>query len=554
MEKVDIKKNEVDPVVSWFSKLFNTPKQSKVVLTEEEFNTIKSVSTTYKRGFEAAKSNFLQGNWTQGNIKIDADIYNDQAKLVQLARNLEQNNSIMKKFLAEREINVVGPTGFILNSQAKDYDVNTQKLKLDVIGNSIIEESFIKWGKAKFCDITGKLSFKEMQRLLERTRARDGEVLIRKIRQKATRDNPFGFSLQLLDPQRLDITYGPRGLRLDNGNYVLMGVETNQYGKPVAYHLRYSTEPNGSGNHQSDKRERVPAKDIIHAFKAMSPEQTRGVPEGHSVFSLMANLEEFQRAALIASKIGASSSIYLERTDEGGNTTLEAMADKVEDIDDLESFIMEVSPGDIRALPKGVTMKTFDAKYPESNFVAYVQFMLKQIASGLNVSYFVLANSLEDVNYTSSRTGLLSERDHAKREQSWVIENILEPIFEDWLETAMLNGAIKLATGSIIPATKFDKFIANYKFHGRRWDWVDPLKDANANILMIDNGLASLTQVLAEQGIEYEDILQDKKREKELRSIYGIPEPVVTDSHGNPQPTEDDNIDSEVDDENIIEN
>lgn len=526
MKKLNLKKKEIDPVESWFKKLFTTQKQSKVVLTQEEFNTLKSASHKYVRGFEAAKSSFLQGNWNQGNVKIDADIYNDQERLVQLSRNLEQNNAIQKKFLSEREINVVGPTGFILNSQAKDFISGIATL--DVIGNSVIEEAFIKWSKARYCDITGKNSFKEIQRILERTRARDGEVLIRKIRQKATKENPFGFSIQVLDPQRLDINYNGK---LDNGNVIKMGVELNSYAKPIAYHLKTNeSQAISNGTYGSAKRERVPARDIIHAFKALSPEQTRGIPEGHAVFSLMANLEEFQRAALMASKIGASSSIYLERTDDSGNTTLEAMADAVEEIDDLEHFIMEVSPGDIRVLPKGTTMKTFDAKYPESNFVSYVQFMLKQIASGLNVSYFVLANSLESVNYTSSRTGLISERDHYKREQAWVIENILEPIYEDWLETSMLNGAIKLFSGSIIPATKLDKFISNYRFHGRRWDWVDPLKDANANILMINNGLASLTQVLAEQGMEYEDILADKKREKELRAIYGVEEPVAEDN------------------------
>lgn len=510
--------DEKKPVQGWFSKLINTKKEDRVILTQEEFNILKSAASKYRRGFEAAKPSFLKSNWSTGNLRIDADIYNDQERLVQMARNLEQNNAIMKKFLTEREINVVGPNGFVLNSQAKDY--NNGVMTLDVVGNKVIEEHWEKWSKAKYCDITGKYSFKELTRLLERTRARDGEVLIRIIRFKANKENPFGFSLQVLDPQRLDTSYN---VRLDNGNQIVMGIEINQYGKPIAYHLKTKdvitpiTGTYGAGN-----RERVLARDIIHKYKTMSQEQIRGVPEGHSVFSLMANLEEFQRAALIAAKIGASSSIYLQRTDDSGNSTIENLADIVEQDDELDSFIMEVSPGDIRVLPKGTEMKTFDAKYPESNFVNYVQFMLKQIASGLNVSYFVLANSLESVNYTSSRTGLISERDGYKREQNWFIENILQPIYEDWLETAMLNNAIKLTNGSIIPITKLDKFLSSYRFHGRRWDWVDPLKDANANILMINNGLASLTQVLAEQGIEYEDILADMKYEQELRATYGI--------------------------------
>ena len=509
--------DEKNPVQGWFSKLLNTKKEDKVILTQDELNVLKSAASKYKRGFEAAKPSFIQGNWTLGHERIDADIYNDQQRLVQVARNLEQNNAIMKKFLTEREINVVGENGFNLNSQAKDY--NNGKLELDTIGNKVIEEHFDKWSKARYCDITGKYSFKELQRILEKTRARDGEVLIRIIRFKANKENPYGFSLQILDPQRLDISYNTT---LDSGNKVVMGVEINQYGKPIAYHLKTKDSLTPiAGVYGSGNRERVLARDIIHKFKAMGQEQIRGVPEAHSIFSLLVNLEEFQRAALIASKIGASSSIYLQRTDDGGSP-IDSLADVVEQDEDLENFIMEVSPGDIRVLPKGTEMKTFDARYPESNFVNYVTFMLKQIASGLNVSYFVLSNSLESVNYTSSRVGLISEQNGYKREQEWFIENILQPIYEDWLETAMLNNAIKLNSGAVIPITKLDKFLNEYRFHSRRWSLVDPLKDANANSLLIKNGLASRTQILAEQGVEYEDILADMKYEQELRDAYGI--------------------------------
>ncbi len=507
-----------DGILNWFSKLTSTPKEEKVVLTQKQFELLKKVAKKYRKGFEAAKQSFLRNNWTVGNSRIDADIYNDQERLVQLARNLEQNNPIMKKYLTEREINVVGPSGFSVNSQAKDY--NGTQMVLDVIGNKVVEDSFKKWGKARYCDITGKHSFVEMQRILEKTRARDGEVLIRIIRGKATKENPFGYSLQLLDPQRLDISYNTN---LDNGNIVKMGCELNQFGKVVAYHLRLKEQQSViNGSYHTALRERVDAKDIIHKFKATSAEQTRGYPEGANTFSLMADLAEFMTAALYAAKVGASSSIYLQRTDEGTDTTITALADVVEEDEDLEKFIMEVDPGSIRLLPKGTEMRTFDAKYPESNFVNYVQFMLKQIASGLNVSYFVLANSLESVNYTSSRTGLISERDGYKREQEWFIENILEPIYEDWLETAMLNNAIKLNSGSVIPVTKLDKFLSSYKWFGRRWQWVDPLKDATANIMLIENGLASRTQILAEQGIEYEDILADIKYEEQLRETYGV--------------------------------
>jgi capsid protein len=53
-----------------------------------------------------------------------------------------------------------------------------------------------------------------------------------------------------------------------------------------------------------------------------------------------------------------------------------------------------------------------------------------------------------------------------------------------------------------------------------KWDWVDPLKDARAEIEQIDAGLKSRTQALAERGYDAEqvdaEIAADKAREQRL--------------------------------------
>tara|TARA_Y100000589_G_scaffold280014_1_gene276217 strand:+ start:302 stop:481 length:180 start_codon:yes stop_codon:yes gene_type:complete len=51
---------------------------------------------------------------------------------------------------------------------------------------------------------------------------RDGEVLVRHIRNA---DNPFGYAIQLLEPDFLDKDYN---VKTENGNRVVMGVEVNK--------------------------------------------------------------------------------------------------------------------------------------------------------------------------------------------------------------------------------------------------------------------------------------------------------------------------------------
>ena len=73
--------------------------------------------------------------------------------------------------------------------------------------------------------------------------------------------------------------------------------------------------------------------------------------------------------------------------------------------------------------------------------------------------------------------------------QNIVINQLLVPIYEDWLDQALMRGMIRMPNGSALPAAKRDKF-ADHIWQARRWQWVDPMKDINAAILAIGNGLA----------------------------------------------------------------
>ena len=64
---------------------------------------------------------------------------------------------------------------------------------------------------------------------------------------------------------------------------------------------------------------------------------------------------------------------------------------------------------------------------------------------------------------------------------------------------ALLHGAITLPNGSALPLTKFEKFNVG-KWQGRRWQWVDPRADTDANIQQISRGLKSRADAIAEQG------------------------------------------------------
>jgi lambda family phage portal protein len=116
----------------------------------------------------------------------------------------------------------------------------------------------------------------------------------------------------------------------------------------------------------------------------------------------------------------------------------------------------------------------------------------------MGVSYNALASDLEGVNYSSMRSGLLIERDQWRICQSLMKESFLQPIFEYWISMALLSGA--LALDSRDPSR-----FTEGKWKARGWQWVDPLKDTQANTLAINAGLTSRSACMAEEGEDAED-------------------------------------------------
>jgi lambda family phage portal protein len=135
--------------------------------------------------------------------------------------------------------------------------------------------------------------------------------------------------------------------------------------------------------------------------------------------------------------------------------------------------------------------------------------ILRGISSGLGVSFASISNDLTEVNFSSIRAGLIEERETWKTIQSWFIETFLNRVYSEWLNMALLTGALNL------PSVKYNKF-NNPKWTGRRWAWVDPLKDVDANKAERAAGFKSATMIANEAGRDYEDILQEIRLNGEL--------------------------------------
>jgi lambda family phage portal protein len=245
----------------------------------------------------------------------------------------------------------------------------------------------------------------------------------------------------------------------------------------------------------------------------LSAEQVRGVPWIYAALINLNQLGAFEEAAIIAARVGAAKMGFFTSPDGSAAGLSDAEVDG--------EFLTDAQPGAFSVLPEGYKFESWDPDYPHTGYKDFVQARLRSIASGLGIAYHTLANDLADVNYSSARAGTLEERDNWTVLQDWFANAFLVPVFTDWLEQALARGAITRPNGSALSAEKLDKF-SEHHWQGRRWAWVDPLKDIEAARLAIKTGIASPQQIAAQNGVDVEDTLAQIAQFETLASGIGL--------------------------------
>ncbi|RME21112.1 MAG: phage portal protein, partial [Candidatus Zixiibacteriota bacterium] len=450
-----------------------------------------------RSAYAGAGTGRLYSSWTTTNQSADAELYSDLKTLRARSRELERNNDYARKFLKIVGKNVVGANGVTLQMRVKNKNGEP-----DNVANSIIEQGWKEWCAKGNCDVSGTLAMHDIQRLIVTHMARDGEILVRRVRSSAF---PFGYALQLIEADHLDERYNDT---LPNGNKIKMGIEIDPWGKPVAYHL-FKNHPGDTmfADYQYGERERIPADEILHLFLRERVSQSRGLPWMHAAMTRMNMQGGYEEAELVAARTGAAKMGFYYNS-----TSSQYAGDDTEDGSPVDD---EATPGSFRVLPEGWQFQPYDPTHPTTAYRDFVKAISRGIASGLDVSYESLANDRENVNYSSIRAGLLDERDTWRMLHAWMVEHFLRPVFAEWLEMALLTQAVRL------PFSGYQKFNAPY-FMPRGFQWVDPKAEMIANSLAISAGLDTASNIAAQRGMDIEEIYQQLAREKALREKYGI--------------------------------
>jgi lambda family phage portal protein len=497
----------------------------------------------------------INSDWALSSLSEDADVWQNIFALRARSRDLFRTDVYFKKYKEELWANVFGSEGITCRMRVKEqedrivYDSAEKNFRqgcanreeriakylerkfanngfyrqsatikvgdLDLYANKLIEDAWARWKRREFCTVTGALSYNEVCQLRLLSCARDGDYFLRHVRSPAI--NEYGYSLQLINSEWCDFTLNTK---TTDGNEVRMGIERDKWGKRVAYYFirrspmdwQFGT-PGLAASGAVKTYDRIPAEDVIHYARYEDGDSTRPAPWSASVIQKSRHLDKYEEAEVVAARVSACKLGFFtsNQVPEGG----EIMGDRP---DPTQEATMDAEPGSFTGLKWGIDFKEWNPEHPNGNFDLFRKGMLRAWCAGMpGANYNIIANDLEGVNYSSGRLGMLDERELWKLIQKFDIEIAERPIFEEWLYMSLLTGAIPL------PLAKFDKFNKPV-FRGRRWAWVDPQKEVQANALQVVNNFTSRTRVIEDSDVDadFEQIVFELAEEKMLLEELGL--------------------------------
>lgn len=491
-----------------------------------------------KRAYEGAKTGRRIDDWLTSGTSANAEISNAGSRLRDRARDLVRNNCYGSKAMEIFVGNAIG-TGIIPQARTKSEKLNKQIMEAWEIWTSV-------------CDVDGDLDFYGMQALVAGAMFESGECFIRFRDTNFVENSVVPFQIQVLEADFLDTTK----TNLQSGtNYINQGIEFDSQNRRVAYWM-WQQHPGENAMFRPSALQsvRVPAEQIVHIFRKRRPGQIRGVSAFAPSMVRMRDLDGYDDAELWRKKIEACfaafvvqnsgadgpivGNVVVKNTSTSGQSGQPAAPQKVE----------EFRPGMIEYLQPGEDVR-FGSPSSDGNYEAYERVQLHAIAAGLGITYEQLTGDLSQVNYSSLRAGLLEFRRLIETLRWHVfVPKLCNPVWRRFVDYAYISG--------LIPKQDYAVSWTPPKF-----EMIDPVKDAQADTLMMRNGTLTLKEAIARQGFDPDQQIKEIAETGKLLDDNGIvldSDPrhtnktgalQITDKGGNPNATTNDQFELGLDDE-----
>ena len=409
--------------------------------------------------------------------------------LIEQARYLEENHDLVNGILTTLVNNTIGRDGITVEPLPRMAD--------GTVNRELADEMILKydlWSQRP--EVTGELTRAGMERILARSLYRDGEVFLQHVvgmRRGVKHLTDIPYSVEMLECDMVPIHHPD-----DVDGNMYNGVKKNEWGQPTHYRV-YKRHP-GSLKAWDVDTKMVPAERMLHAKLTNRIGQTRGVSAFAPVLIRLNDLKSYEQAEQVAARMAACMGLYIKR----GNPDLYQPGDEAD-----EDRYFDMAPGMIydQLLP-GEEIGDISPNRPSQLLQPFRDSMLKAATSGVNANYSTVAKDYSGT-YSAQRQELSDSYVNYATLQADFVAQVCRPMWEQFVTVAINSGILKQPSG-LNPDTLYDA-----QFRGPVQPWIDPSKEASANLIQVRAGFKSLSQVIRERGENPRKVFAEIKRERD---------------------------------------
>lgn len=353
----------------------------------------------------------------------------------------------------------------------------------------------------------------------------------------------YNTAIQMIDTDRLSTPYD----KIDKK--ISMGVQLGYWDEPIGYHVRMAHPSDWERGAELTQWKYMPLElkwgrqQMIHIFDQHRPGQNRGIGTMVSAIPEMKMSRQFREIVLQNAILNATYAATVESDLDASDifARLGGTDFRPEEVQGaLENYMIghysalsriigksnQLKMGGLKVphLPPGTKLSLQGAGQGGPLGTEFESSLDRKMAAAFGVSYEQFSRDYTKTNYSSGKMASVETYKAMLSIKKAVADRFATIVYRLWFEEALNKGVFTSLRRSMPSFYEGDnaEFYTACDWIGASRGQVDELKETQAAVLRINNGISTLEDENAKLGKDWRKQLRQMKREQELKDHYQV--------------------------------
>lgn len=315
------------------------------------------------------------------------------------------------------------------------------------------------------------------------------------------------------------------------------GVRLDGKGRPVGYTIKIEKSPYNFDYKDVDRYVKYPTSKDIDRIQynliltgKVQPNQRRGRPLVLPAMNDIIMMSKFSEAELVKAVIQSYITAFVERDKEligenpnpsTGNDAFigQVHADRKDEETGAYDKPITMGPGYVQTLAPGERIVLPESKSPVADFWKFMEGQLKMVAMAVGLPYEV-ALQVFNSNYSASQAAIQAAARKWDIERRSFAMQAMQPVYETMVWLLNMQNIINC------PGYQTNPFVRaawnNANWHGPVVLNIDPIKNATAATLRLNNMTTTYEEECRVLGRDFDKVLERRKQESDMLATFGL--------------------------------